>query len=83
MENIVQPSRYMNEPGYIMVVKFKFFQFEEVPDIFQVSGNKVVHADYMKTFFDKAVTKMRAQETRGACDQYPFAFCSLRGELNS
>lgn len=49
-----------------MVKKLKVFEFEKVLDIFQITGNEVVHADDVEAFFDKAVAEMGAEEARSA-----------------
>ena len=57
----------MNEFGNIMMIKFKLFQFEKMFNIFQITGDQIIHANNMITFFDKTVAKMRAQETGSTC----------------
>ena len=63
MQNIIQLSGYMNELGNIMMIEFKFLQFEQVLYVTQVAGYQVIHADYLVSLPDKTITQMRPQET--------------------
>lgn len=47
MKDAIQVTRYMNEFGYIMVIKLKLLQLKEMLDIRQVSCNQVIHSDDM------------------------------------
>ena len=43
-------------------------------DILPSAGEAVVHAQYLKTFRNKAVTEMRAKKASAAGYQYAFIF---------
>ena len=60
-----------------MMIKFKFFQFEQVLDIIQIAGDEVIHTNYMITFFDKAVAKMWAEETGCTGNKYFFGLHAI------
>ena len=81
MKNVIQLPRNMNEFGYIVMIEFKFFQLKQVFNISKIPGDQVVHCDYMVTFADKPVAKMRTQESCAAGDQYPFAHYTNFGWL--
>jgi hypothetical protein len=56
MQDVIQIARYMDEGGNIVMIEFKILQFEKVFNILQISGNEIIHSDYLKSFFDEAVT---------------------------
>ena len=70
MQDIIQLAGNMNELGYIMMIKLKLLQLEQMFNIFQVTGNQVIHADNMVTFFDKTIAKMRTQKTGSTGNKY-------------
>src|SRR5688572_23643569 len=72
MQNVLQLSRYVNKGRDIMIVKFEISILEKVFDIFQISGDKVIHGDDVETLLKKPVAKMRTEKTSAPCNQYPF-----------
>ena len=50
----------MNKPRNVVMVKFKIFEWEEVLDVAQITGDEVIHSNHMKPFLDEPVTKMRS-----------------------
>jgi hypothetical protein len=46
----------MDKLGHIMVMEFKILQGKKMLDIIQISRNQVIHANDMKTFFNKSIT---------------------------
>src|SRR5687768_10912808 len=74
MKNIIQLAWNMNEFCYIMMIKFKLFQFEKMFNIAKITGNQVVHRQHMMAFFYKPIAKMRTQETGCPGYQYSFSF---------
>src|SRR3569833_974229 len=55
------------------MIKLKVFQLEQVLNITQVAGDKVIHADDMKIFLNEPVAQVRTQEPGCAGYQNPFS----------
>ena len=70
MEDVSKLTGNVNEFAYIVVIKFKLFELEEVLDIPEITGNKVIHPDDVVTFGDKAVAEVGSEEPCCAGDQY-------------
>lgn len=70
MQDIVQFTRNVDELGDIMMIELELFQFEQVFDIAEVTGDEIVHPDHMKTFFDKTVAEMGTQESCCTGNEY-------------
>ena len=64
MKDIFQLTRNMNEFAYIVMIKFKLFQLEQVFNIPKITGDKIVHPNHMITFLDEPVAEMGTQEIR-------------------
>ena len=60
MQNIVEFAGHVHKFAYIVVVKLKFFEVEQVFNIFQGTGNQVIHGNYMVAFFQEPVAEVRA-----------------------
>ena len=58
----------MHKLADIMIVKLEVLQWEQMFDISQVSGNEIVHPDYMVTFFQESLAQMTSQEAGSACN---------------
>ena len=41
-----------------MMIKFKLFKFEKMLNVFQITGDEIIHTNDIKTFFDESVTQM-------------------------
>jgi hypothetical protein len=48
----------MYELRYIMVIKFEVFVFKQMLNIFEISGNQIVHANDMEALAYKSVAQM-------------------------
>lgn len=48
----------MYKLGNIMIVKFKIFQFKKMLNVFQATGNQVIHSNDMITIIYEAITKV-------------------------
>ena len=55
-----------------MMIEAELFQGKQVFNIFQVTGDEVVHAHHFITFFDKPVTKMGSEKAGRAGNKYSF-----------
>ena len=63
----------MHELGNIVIVKSKFFEREEVLNIFDVTGNEVIHTYYFVTLLNKTVAEVGTQETCRAGNENAFS----------
>src|ERR1700753_1845031 len=72
MQDIIQRAGDMDELGNVMVVELKFLEGEKMPDITQITRNKVIHTNHMIPFLYTAVAQVRTQETGGAGYKHSF-----------
>ncbi|MNL67517.1 hypothetical protein D3C87_1921110 [compost metagenome] len=58
MQDIIQFTWNMNKLGHIVVVELEILHFEQVLNISHISGNQVVHPNYMIIFCYKTITEV-------------------------
>ena len=79
MKDIIKFAGDMNEPGHIMMIKFKLFELEQVLNIPEITRDQIIHGNHLVAFANKPVAKMRTQETGASGNQNPFAHCTSFG----
>jgi hypothetical protein len=67
----------MNEIRYIVMLEYEIRLAEEMRDISSAAGNKIIHADNVVAFGNKAIAKMATKKSGTAGDE------STRHRLNS
>src|SRR5216110_1633140 len=73
MKNVMQLTGDVDEFGYIVMIKLKFFELEKMLNVIEISCDEIIHCNNMITFIDKLVAQMRTQEPGAAC--YENFFC--------
>jgi hypothetical protein len=58
--------------GNIVVIKLEVLVWKQMFDVFQITGNKVIHADDMIALFDESVAQMRTKKSGSTGDKYSF-----------
>src|SRR6267142_2345215 len=69
MKDIIQLALYANKFRHIVVNKSEAWVKPELPDIFLVSGDKVVHGNDGISLVEEMLAKMAADKSRAARDQ--------------
>ncbi len=73
MKNVMQFVRHINELRNIMVIEVEVLLRKKVLDIPKITGDEVVHPDYVKVFVYKPVTQMRADKSGSAGNENTLA----------
>jgi hypothetical protein len=53
----------MNELGHIMMIKLEMLMRKEMLDVFQITGDEIIHANDIVTFLDESIAQMRPQKS--------------------